>query len=81
MTWGVYKMWDEAEENKVGKFRGWLLNKGYARETAISYDTNMRRVEREHLTIESVGDIYWSYPHGTRTQLRRAVTLLEEYYG
>ena len=73
-------MWNYEEENKVGKFRGWLLKKGYARQTAVNYDRNMRRVEQEHLTIESVGDIYWSYAHGTRTQLRRAVTLLKEYY-
>ena len=80
--WGVYKMWNYEEDNEVGKFRGWLQEKkGYARQTAINYDRNMRRAEQEHLTTDSVGDIYWSYPHGTRTQLRRAVTLLEEYYG
>ena len=75
-------MWNyEEENNKIGKFREWLLKKGYSRQTAINYDRNMRRAEEEQLTEESVGDIYWSYPHGTRTQLRRAVTLLEEYYG
>ena len=74
-------MWNYEEENKIGKFRWWLLQKGYSRQTAINYDRNMRRAEEEQLTEESVGDIYYNYAHGTRTQLRRAVNLLEEYYG
>ena len=74
-------MWNYEKDNEVGKFRGWLSKKGYSYQTAIKYDGNMRRAEREHLTTESVGDIYWSYPHRTRAQLRRAVALLEEYYG
>ena len=74
-------MLNDVKNNDIGKFRGWLLKKGYSRQTAINYDTNMRRAEREQLTSKSVGDIYWSYPHGTRTQLRRAINLLEEYYG
>ena len=73
-------MWNYEEENKIGKFRWWLLQKGYSRQTAINYDRNMRRAEREGLTSKSVGDIYWGYSRETRTHLRRAVTLLEEYY-
>ena len=81
MTCGVYKMWNYEEDSEVGKFRGWLLKKGYSYQTAINYDRNMRRAEQEHLTTDSVGEIYWGYAHGTRTQLRRAINLLEEYYG
>ena len=72
---------NDVKDNAVGKFRGWLLKKGYARQTAIIYDMNMRRAEREHLTTESVGEIYWGCSHGTRTKLRSAVRMLEEYYG
>ena len=74
-------MWNDEKDRDIGKFCGWLLKKGYAWKTAIDYDRNMRRAEREGLTSKSVGDIYWGYSRETRTHLRRAVTLLEEYYG
>ena len=71
---------DDVKDNVTGKFIGWLLKKGYTPRTAINYDENMRRVEREHLTTESVDDIYGSYSCQTRTKLRRAVKMLVEYY-
>ena len=71
---------DDVKDDVLGKFLWWLLKKGYAQQTAMSYDEEMRRAEREHLTIESVDDIYWGSSQGKRTRLRHAVRLLEEYY-
>ena len=82
MTCGVCKMWNDVGNNEVGKFRGWLQEKkGYSFTTARMYDEAMRTVEQEHLTTESVGDIYWNAPHHRRTKLRHAVRMLDEYYG
>ena len=70
------------ENNEVGKFREWLQGKkGYSFTTARMYDEAMRTAEQEHLTTESVGDIYWNSPYHRRTRLRHAIRLLEEYYG
>ena len=71
---------DDAKDDVLGKFLWWLLQKGYAQRTATSYDEEMRRAEKEHLTIESVNDIYCNCSQGKRTRLRHAVRLLEEYY-
>lgn len=75
---------DEMEKDKdkeTGKYLSWLLGKGYADSTARAYDEEMRRVERENLTLESIADIYWHAPKHIRSRLRRAVRLLGEYYG
>ena len=71
---------DDVKNNQIDKFRWWLLKKGYARRTATSYDREMRRAEREHLTMESIGDVYRNSSQGQRTRLRHAVRMLEEYY-
>ena len=71
---------DAMKDNAIGKFLWWLLKKGYAQQTATSYDEDMRRAEREHLTIKSVNDIYLGSSQGKRTRLRHAVRLLDEYY-
>ena len=74
-------MWDDEEDQDIGKFKGWLLKKGYADRTVRSYDSEMRFAEREGLTIESVNAIYGGFSQGKRTRLRHAVRMLEEYYG
>ena len=71
---------DDEEDSDIGKYLGWLLGKGYSDRTARSYDSEMRFVKQENLTIESVNDIYENFSQGRRARLRHAVRLLDEYY-